>query len=148
MSKTITLGALSAVGVALGLYALAPRAQAGDGQTVSTGPVIRGITVGGGGTPGQKLDGIDCANFQDEEVDSSGRMNEASVQCRPGGTEGNTLIGLPPRFDAYCIIADVAKLKGGQLIQAPIPDKNKNHCLLSGITPKDAQKQFRGAKWR
>jgi hypothetical protein len=72
-------------------------------------------------------------------------MTGASVNCRPGGNLATTLPGLPGRFDAYCIIN--APVKSARVIQAPMPD-NANHCDLSGITPKDATGQFKGAVWR
>ncbi|MGG7539856.1 protein rhiC [Rhizobium sp. Nf11,1] len=111
---------------------------------VTTGVVIRGVTLAGPvGAPGTPT-GKTC-DFSGEPVDPSGRMEGASVNCRPNGNLANTLLGLPARFNAYCMIQ--APVKSARLIQASRPD-NANHCDLSGITPKDATGQFRGAVWR
>jgi hypothetical protein len=111
---------------------------------VTTGVVIRGVTIGGPagaqGTPTGEV-----CSFGTEEVDINGRMLGASVNCRPNGNLANTLQGLPPRFDAYCVIN--APVKSARLIEADVPG-NPNHCDLSGITPKDATGQFKGSVWR
>jgi rhizosphere induced protein len=111
---------------------------------VTTGVVIRGVTIGGPagaqGTPTGEV-----CSFGTEEVGIDGRMLGASVNCRPGGNLANTLQGLPPRFDAYCVIN--APVKSAWVIEADVPG-NPNHCDLSGITPKDATGQFKGSVWR
>ncbi|MGB3313955.1 MAG: hypothetical protein WBB85_06050 [Albidovulum sp.] len=116
-----------------------------DGVTpVTTGVVIRGVTIGGPAGAAGTTTGTTCS-FGREEVDINGRILGASVNCRPGGNLANTLQGLPLRFDAYCVIN--APVKSARLIEADVPD-NPNHCDLSGITPKDAEGQFKGAVWR
>ncbi|TQX84480.1 MULTISPECIES: protein rhiC [Rhizobium] len=111
---------------------------------VETGVVIRGVTLTGPkGQPGSST-GKTC-DFSGEAVNQSGRMEGASVNCKPNGNFATTLPGLPQRFDAYCVIK--APVKSARLLQAPVPD-NPNHCDLSGITPKDATAQFGGAVWR
>ncbi|GLS37251.1 hypothetical protein GCM10010869_28440 [Mesorhizobium tianshanense] len=124
---------------------IAENSTAKAGTTpVTTGVVIRGVTIGGApGAPGTPT-GRTC-DFSKEEVGPDGRMTGASVNCRPGGNLGNTMPGLPTRFDAYCIIN--APVKSARVIQSTLPD-NANHCDLSGITPKDATGQFKGAVWR
>jgi hypothetical protein len=112
-------------------------------KPVTTGAVIRGVTLPGAGTPGSKA--AATCDFSGEEVNQAGRMTGASVNCGPGGTTQQNIVGLPPRFNAYCVIN--APVSGARLIQAPIPDDAK-HCDLSGITPKDATGQFKGAIWR
>lgn len=113
-------------------------------KPVETGVVIRGVTLAGPvGNPGTST-GKTC-DFSGEPVDPSGRLEGASVNCRPSGNRANTLPGLPARFNAYCVIN--APVKSARLIQAARPD-NANHCDLSGITPKDATGQFGGAVWR
>ncbi|SOE17569.1 hypothetical protein SAMN05877838_2470 [Hoeflea halophila] len=126
-------------------HALAEEAGLMSGVTpVTTGVVIRGVTIGGpGGTPGTKTGEV--CSFGTEEVDITGRMLGASVNCRPGGNRENTLQGLPVRFDAYCVIN--APVKSARLIEADVPG-NPNHCDLSGITPGDATGQFKGSIWR
>lgn len=126
-------------------HAIADEAGLMSGVTpVTTGVVIRGVTIGGaGGTPGTKTGEV--CSFGTEEVDINGRMLGASVNCRPNGNLGNTLQGLPPRFDAYCVIN--APVKSARLIEADVPG-NPNHCDLSGITPGDATGQFKGSVWR
>ncbi|MDL2410736.1 protein rhiC [Rhizobium calliandrae] len=119
------------------------KAKAGV-KPVETGVVIRGVTLPGPiGAPGTST-GKTC-EFSGEPVDPSGRMEGASVNCRPNGNLGNTLPGLPARFNAYCMIK--APVKSARLIQAP-RSENANHCDLSGITRKDATGQFGGAVWR
>lgn len=113
-------------------------------KPVITGVVIRGVTlplpVGAPGTQSGKQ-----CDFSGEDVGQNGRMTGASVNCRTGGNIGNTLPGLPARFNAYCIMN--APVKSARLIKAPVPG-NANHCDLSGITPKDATGQFKGAIWK
>jgi hypothetical protein len=72
-------------------------------------------------------------------------MTGASVNCGPGGSIQQNIVGLPARFNAYCAISSPPK--GGRLIEAPLPD-DARHCDLSGITPKDATGRFGGAVWR
>lgn len=110
---------------------------------VTTGKVIRGVTLPGGGIPGQPT-GKTC-DFSGEAVNQHGQMTGASVNCGPGGTLQQNLVGLPARFNAYCVID--APVKSARLIQAPVPG-NAHHCDLSGITPKDATSQFKGSVWR
>lgn len=120
--------------------------EAGGTQPVTSGAVIRGVTLPGPpGLPGTST-GKTC-DFSGEEVNQAGKMTGASVNCKPGGTEPQVLAGLPNRFNAYCVITDAKNLKSARLIQAPKPD-NQNHCDLSEITPKDATEQFKGAVWR
>ncbi len=121
------------------------KARAGAGVTpVETGVVIRGVTLAGPvGAPGTST-GKTC-DFSGEPVNPSGRMEGASVNCRPNGSFATTLPGLPARFNAYCMIK--APVKSARVLQASVPD-NPNHCDLSGITPKDATGQFGGAVWR
>ena len=116
----------------------------GGVKPVTTGVVIRGVTIGGpAGAAGTKTGQV--CSFGTEEVGIHGRMLGASVNCRPDGNLANTLQGLPPRFDAYCVIK--APVKSARLIEADVPG-NPNHCDLSGITPKDATGQFKGSVWR
>lgn len=132
-------------------FALATAVPAlADGKDpVTTGAVIRGVTLPGpAGAKGTDT-GSRC-NFDSEETDSRGKMTGASVNCKAGGTEKNVLAGLPSRFNAYCVLT--APVKGARLIPDPETKKggggNKNHCDLSGITPQDAQGQFGRAVWR
>jgi hypothetical protein len=114
-------------------------------KPVESGAVIRGLTLPGGGNPGDST-GTTC-DFSKEEVNQAGQMTGASVNCGPGGTLQQNIAGLPVFLNAYC--ETKAPLKGAaRLIQAPIPPANPNHCDLSGITPKDATGQFGGAVWR
>ncbi|POF31772.1 protein rhiC [Roseibium marinum] len=146
-SRSISLACLLALGmacaVALPAAAQDDTAQAGT-KPVTSGVVIRGVTLGGPRGVAGTSTGKQC-DFSGEEVNQSGRMTGASVNCRPGGNLANTLAGLPARFDAYCAIN--APVKSARLIQAAVPG-NANHCDLSGITPKDATGQFKGAIWR
>ncbi|WP_309644169.1 hypothetical protein [Phenylobacterium sp.] len=112
---------------------------------VTTGVVIRGLSMPGIPAPGQKT-GRTC-DFSREDVDQNGRMTDASVQCQPGGTYASTIGGLAPPFTAYCMI-DAKRLPGGaRLIPAPVSG-NANHCSLSAVKPKDATGFFGGATWR
>lgn len=138
----INLFALLALVSPTALYA----ADAVTGVTpVTTGVVIRGLEMkppyGAPGTPAAT-----SCDFSKEDVDGNGNMEDASVNCRPGGNLANTIVGLPDRFKAYCVIN--APVKSARLIQSPIKGKNDNHCSLSGITIKDATGQFGGAVWR
>ncbi len=139
------------------LAACAPKTPEGPARTanaelvvggvvpVTTGVVIRGLTLGGAPVPGQKT-GHTC-DFSRESLDQTGRMTDASVQCRPGGTYADTVTGLAGNFTAYCMI-DAKRLPGGaRLIAASVPG-NANHCSLSAVTPKDATGFFGGATWR
>jgi hypothetical protein len=113
-------------------------------KPVKSGAVIRGLTLPGVGVPGTST-GTTC-DFSGEDVNQAGQMTGASVNCRPGGTTQQNIIGLPLFLNAYCVTN--APLKGAaRLIQAPVPG-NANHCDLSAITPKDATGQFKGAIWR
>lgn len=129
-----------------GVFALALMAAHGAAQAdvVTTGKVIRGVTLPGpAGAPGTST-GRTC-DFADEEVNQSGKMTGASVNCRAGGTTPQVLAGLPIRFNAYCVID--APVKSARLITSGMPG-NANHCDLSGITINDATGQFKGAVWR
>jgi hypothetical protein len=84
-------------------------------------------------------------SFGTEEVDINGRMLGASVNCRPNGNLANTLQGLPPRFDAYCVIN--APVKSARLIEADVPGNPKPLRSLRHH-PKDATGQFKGSVWR
>ncbi|MDY8109885.1 protein rhiC [Fulvimarina sp. 2208YS6-2-32] len=120
----------------------ASHAHAAD--PVTTGVVIRGVTLTGpAGAPGTATGKV--CDFSGEEVNQAGRLTGASVNCRAGGNLGNTLVGLPARFNAYCSVK--APVKSARTIVAPLRD-NANHCDLSGITIKDATGQFGGAVWR
>jgi len=113
-------------------------------KPVESGAVIRGVTlIGPPGNPGTPT-GKNC-DFKDEEVNQHGKLTGASVNCRPNANAAAVLQGLPGRFNAYCVIQ--APVKSARLLQAQVPG-NANHCDLSGITPKDAEKQFKGAVWR
>lgn len=137
----IHLFALLAVVSPTGLYA----ADAATGVTpVTTGVVIRGLEMGPPyGVAGTKT-GTTC-DFSKEPVDQNGNLEDASVNCLPGGNLANTIVGLPDRFKAYCVIN--APVKSARLIQSPV-EGNDNHCSLSGIKIKDATGQFGGAVWR
>lgn len=148
MKDTKKISALTAAFVLacmIGQVAIAEEVSALNTVTpVKTGVVIRGVTVGGpAGASGTKT-GTVC-NFSQEEVGIDGRMLGASVNCRPNSDLAQTLPGLPARFDAYCVMN--APVKSARVIQADVPG-NPNHCDLSGITPKDATGQFKGAIWR
>lgn len=136
---------LSPVLISIGLLT-AISAHAGGVTPVTSGAVIRGVTlpppVGAPGTPTAK----EC-DFSDEEVNQAGKMTGASVNCSPGGSEADVLVGLPARFNAYCVISDAKRVKGARILQAPVPG-DANHCDLSGISRKDATGQFKGAVWR
>ena len=140
MKRIFLLAALTAPLVLIGGIAAAQGTK-----PVTSGAVIRGVTLPlPAGAPGTKA--AATCNFSDEEVNQAGQMTGASVNCGPGGTTQQNLVGLPARFNAYCVTN--APLKGAaRLIQAPIPD-DARHCDLSAITPKDATGQFGGAIWR
>jgi len=138
MKRTILLAALAAPMVLAGGLAAAQGTK-----PVKSGAVIRGLTLPGAGVPGTSA-GATC-KFSNDPVGPHGRLTEASVNCGPGGTVQQNILGLPAYFNAYCAIN--APVKGARLIQATIPG-NANHCDLSGITPADATKQFKGAVWR
>ncbi|EXJ14534.1 hypothetical protein [Imhoffiella purpurea] len=112
---------------------------------VTTGAMIRGITLQGPAGASGTSTGRTC-DFSKEEVDQAGRLTDASINCKPGGTTQQVLVGLPGRFNAYCVIVS-GGVKSGRVIQAPVGD-DANHCLLSGVTIKDATQQFGGAVWR
>lgn len=115
-------------------------------EVVTTGVVIRGVVVPGAGVSGQPVNPGRTCSFANEEVNGTGHLTGASVQCKKDGNVGNTIPGLiNPPFNAYCVV-DASRL-GGRLITAPIRG-NDNHCDLSGIKPADATNRFGGAKWR
>lgn len=126
---------------ALALLTAAPAVA----DPVSTGVVIRGVTVPGNGVSGAMVPGRTC-DFSGEETTQTGHMTGASVQCRTQGNLTTTLPGLPQRFNAYCVM-QARNLGGARLIEAP-RDENANHCDLSGMTPADATQRFGGATWR
>jgi hypothetical protein len=139
MNRSILIAAL-AVPMVLTVDVAAARGT----KPVKTGAVIRGITLPPPvGAPGTST-GMPC-DFSGDPVDPNGRLTDSSVNCGPGGTLQQNIVGLPARFNAYCAIK--APVKSARLIQAPIPG-DPNHCDLSGITPKDAMGQFKGAVWR
>ncbi|MEA2944382.1 MAG: rhizosphere induced protein [Bradyrhizobium sp.] len=139
MKRTILCAALIAPMVLTGGIAVAQGTK-----PVTSGAVIRGVTLAGPvGAPGSKA--AATCDFSGEQVNQNGRMTGASVNCGAGGTTQQNIVGLPARFNAYCAIS--APPKGGRLIAAPVPD-DARHCDLSGITPKDATGQFKGAVWR
>jgi hypothetical protein len=146
MKRIFLLAVLTAPMVLTGGLAAAQNGT----KPVKSGAVIRGLTLPGVGIPGDPT-GTTC-DFSREEVNQAGQMTGASVNCGPDGTTQQNIIGLPLFLNAYC--ETKAPLKGAaRLIQAPIPAKpgspgNANHCDLSGITPKDATGQFKGAVWR
>lgn len=113
---------------------------------VITGFFIRGIQINGrDGVPGQRA-GQGCS-FVGQQVNQAGRMEDASVNCRSGGTLADTLRGLPEHFNAYCMIAAGKATKSWSLLPAE-RDGNKNHCLLSNVSPADATRIFGQAIWR
>ncbi|HEX6374097.1 MAG TPA: hypothetical protein VFZ91_00075 [Allosphingosinicella sp.] len=114
-------------------------------KPVTTGVVVRGVNATPPAGPTGTAAGRTC-DFAREEVDQTGSMTGASVQCLPGGTRAQALANLPGTFNSYCAVLDASRLKG-RLIAAPVPG-NPEHCDLSGIKPSDAQKSFGGAKWR
>jgi rhizosphere induced protein len=79
-------------------------------------------------------------SFKKEEVDRDNRLTDASVNCNL--SRHDAIIGLPARFDCYAeaTVFQVIQ-KGGRIIEAPLPE-NQDHCLLSGITLKDANNLF------
>ncbi len=114
-------------------------------KAVTSGFVIRGLTVGGGGTTGTPIGNGRTCDFSRDPVSQTGHLEGSSVNCAPNGTLQGTMFGLAANFTAYCAMK--APVRGARLIQAPLPD-NPNHCDLSGITPKDATQQFKGAYWK
>jgi hypothetical protein len=129
-------------------------ASAAAAAPVTTGVVVRGLSIAipvgaAAGAPNTPVaPQRNCMNFTREDVDIHGRMTGASVQCRAGGSAQTTVPGLPPTFNAYCMVdAKKAKSEGGHLITAAMPG-NANHCDLSGIKPKAAANLFGQAYWR
>lgn len=116
-------------------------------KPVTTGPVVRGVTIlprPAGANPGDST-GKTC-DFSKEDVDQSGNMTGASVNCGARATVDALVADLPPRFNAYCVVRS-APVKSARLIPAPLQG-NDTHCDLSSIKPKDATSQFGGAVWR
>ena len=128
------------IALAVGALGFAGAAVA---EPVTTGVLIRGLTVPGAGTPGQQIPNTTCAF--DDAVDKHGKLEHASVQCRKNGDLKSTLKGLPRRFNAYCHVE--RRRVGGRVITDP-QKLNANHCLLSGVTPADAHRLFGKAVWR
>lgn len=131
---------ISAVGAAAPTRAV----RGGPVKPIITGVVVRGVNAplpaGASGT----ANGRDC-DFSGEEVDQTGHMTDASVQCRAGGTLEQALAKLPATFNSYCEV-NASRLKG-RLIASPISG-NPQHCSLSGTKPADAKGDFGGGKWR
>jgi hypothetical protein len=135
-----TILGLSILTVSQAVFAAPPK----SGTVVTTGKVIRGVTLPGPvGATGTST-GVTC-DFSGEDVDQNKKIEDASVNCKQGGTDTQVLRGLPQRFNAYCIID--APVRSGRLITAPMSG-NDQHCSLSGITITDATQQFGGAVWR
>jgi hypothetical protein len=132
------------IALAVGALGFAGAALA---EPVTTGVLIRGITVPGAGTSGQQIPNTTCS-FDNEDVDERGAMEHASVQCKKNSDEATTRRGLPARFNAYCVV-DRSRV-GGRVITDPEkgPPRNDNHCLLSGVKPADAHRAFGKAVWR
>jgi hypothetical protein len=117
-------------------------ATAGPVKPVTTGKVVRGVTLPGPPGPPGTSTGRQC-DFSGESVSQTGHLEDASVNC--GSDNVAALVGtLPARFNAHCV-ADVSRL-GGRLIPAPLPG-NRYHCSLSALTPRDATQKFGGAVW-
>ena len=138
--------------VALGLGAAVAGARAGGVKPVTTGAVVRGLTpkdsaghVLPAGMRGTKV-GTNCDSLATEDVDSAGRLEDASVQCADGQSEAQGVAALPARFTAYCV-TDAKYLRSARLIPAPVAG-NPTHCSLSAIKAKDAVATFGGAKWK
>jgi rhizosphere induced protein len=115
-------------------------------KPVKSGAVVRGLTLtplDPPAKPGMST-GFTC-DFSGDAVGPGGELEDASVNCKPGGDLKKTMKGLPARFNAYC--ETNAPVSGARLIQSSRKD-NKNHCSLSGITPKKATEEFGGAVWR
>lgn len=128
---------MNRIRIALLAATIAGAATAAAAQTpVKTGIVVRGVN---GDLPR-------TCDFSREEVDQSGRMTGASVQCKKDGTLKQVLAHLPTTFSAYCQVS-ASDLGGARLITAPLAD-DPEHCDLSAITPKDAQRRFGGAVQR
>lgn len=139
MNKSMLMAAM-----AVSMLLTADVAAARGAKPVKTGAVIRGLSLPPPvGAPGSST-GSTC-DFSGDPVDQNGRLTDSSVNCGSDGTLQQNIVGLPSRFNAYCAIR--APVKSARLIRAPIPD-DPNHCDLSGITPKDATRQFKGAVWR
>jgi hypothetical protein len=144
--KTVQLVVLAAtLALVIGLTTVQPTAAAGT-VPVTTGVVVRGQTVPGNGTTGEKVGG-NCENFRSEEVTQTGQLSGASVQCKRGGTVADVIKSLPTRFNAYCVL-DAKKLRNVARLIPAQKDGNNEHCDLSAITPDDAVGLFGGAIWR
>lgn len=139
LKPTVVIAALLIAGTA-GI--LVRSAAAGPVKPVTTGKVVRGVTLPGPPGPAGTSTGKQC-DFSGESVSQTGHLEDASVNCGSDDVAG-LVRTLPARFNAYCV-ADVSRL-GGRLIKAELPD-NRNHCSLSAITPKDATQKFGGALW-
>lgn len=138
---------LSSLAPAVALLLCAGAAQADGTKPVTGGPVVRGVTIlprPAGANTGDST-GKTC-DFSKEDVDQSGYMIGASVNCGADATVTALVADLPARFNAYCVVRS-APVKSARLIPAPLSG-NDTHCDLSGIKPKDATGQFGGAVWR
>lgn len=138
---------LSALPLAFALLLCAGAAQADGTKPVTGGPVVRGLTLlprPPGANPGDST-GKTC-DFSKEEVNQSGKLTGASVNCGADATKDGLVADLPTRFNAYCVVRS-APVKSARLIPAALSG-NATHCDLSGITPQDATHQFGGAVWR
>ncbi|MHB8287038.1 MAG: hypothetical protein ACYDD1_20510 [Caulobacteraceae bacterium] len=138
-----TLIALSAE-----VAAAKPKGNAGGVTPITSGVVIRGQTIKPPPAPGASgtKTGTACDNFNEEDVDQNGNMTGASVQAGNGLTLAEAIVGLPQRFNAYCVVTK-ASLLSGRLLPAPVPG-NANHADLSAMKPKAAIQAFGGAIWR
>ena len=138
--ETVFVGALAAA-----CLLAVPAARADGTKPVTSGAVIRGVTLTGAGTSGASASA--ACDFSGESV-TGGKMDDASVNCKPNAPDVKTVLkGLPARFNAYCVISSASSLKTGRLIQSSMPD-NANHCSLSDLKPSDAQSKFGTAVWR
>lgn len=100
---------------------------------IQKGTVIRG------------LKNVDLKPFSKEEVDEHGRLLDASVNSIEGSNNiAAIMVGMAPAMHAHGTRTSTAEKiiqKGGRVLTAPIPS-NPNHCLISGLTLKDANNLF------
>lgn len=82
--------------------------------------------------------------FDGEEVDSNGRLTDASVNAKENCYDTSVVMANLERGNynqyATCKAEDILK-KGGRILVAPVGE-NTEHCLLRGITIKDANNLF------
>lgn len=83
--------------------------------------------------------------FSSEEVDQDGRLLDASVNSIEGSNNIPAIMaGMPPSMFAFGTrTTTVEKIiqKGGRVMKAPVPG-NPNHCLIFGLTLKEANNLF------